>query len=193
MANDIKFNKRNLDDLTQTLQKEYFLRVGIIGSKAEKTHKDSDLTTAEIGTFHEFGSSDNRRPPRRSFLEDSLKFKLKLDEEKMKSLKNSLFDNLFVKKSPKVFLNELGSQCLMIIETAFSTACWGMWKPLAQSTMKRYVRKNLKPFRLVKSRGFLEQYKAYDKKQESLRKNRIPLTDTGQLRRSITFKVMEKQ
>lgn len=197
MAKAVKYDDSGLKDLTQTLKKEYFLRVGIIGSKATKTeHKNSKLTNAELGTIHEFGSKDGKHPPRRSFLEDSLKFKLKLDDEKLKFLKKSLFKSLFQKGAPQQFLTELGSVCLQIIETAFATNGFGMWKPLSmpvfskrlEKAMKNYnrIERKMETGRMAYDKALLDQY------FDEVRHPNI-LTDTGALRKSFSFKVMRRK
>ena len=46
----------NLEDIVNSLNTNLVLRVGILGSKAKSTHdKDSSLTNAQIGSYHEFG------------------------------------------------------------------------------------------------------------------------------------------
>lgn len=197
MAKAVKYDDSGLKDLTRTLKKEYFLRVGIIGSKATKTeHKNSDLTNAELGTIHEFGSKDGKHPPRRSFLEDSLKFKLKLDDGKLKFLKKSLFKNLFQKGVPQQFLTELGSICLQIIETAFATNGFGMWKPLSIPVFEKRLDKAFKNYHRIEGqmyRGTREYDKALLDKYLSEIHNPNILTDTGKLRKSFSFKVMRRK
>lgn len=200
MAKAVKYDDSGLKDLTRTLKKEYFLRVGIIGSKATKVeHKNSDLTNAELGTIHEFGGKSKYgkdQPPRRSFLEDSLKFKLKLDDEKLKFLKKSLFKNLFQKGAPQQFLEELGSVCLQIIGTAFATNGFGMWKPLSMRYFEKRVDKAFKNYHRIENQ-MIRNPKKYDKAvlNDYLKEINNPtiLTDTGALRKSISFKVMRRK
>ena len=192
----IKFDMSNLNDLIKSLNDNYTLRVGIIGSKAKANHeKGESLTNAELGTFHEFGSSDGTHPPRRSFLEDSLKYKLRFNTEQMKKMRKDLFNQIFVKKNPKSFLQDLGAECLRIIEAGFATNGFGMWKPLASlNTVAKRYEKAIKGYnRTLKS---MESGKrAYNKAElDSLLReasNPLILTDTGKLRRSIGFKVLK--
>ena len=95
MASDdkaVKFNMDNLNELIASMKTEYVLRVGILGSKAKAQHdgkgSKSGLTNAELGSFHEFGT---KNLPRRSFLEDSLKLKLKFNDEQFREMRKSLF------------------------------------------------------------------------------------------------------
>ena len=197
MTDDVKFYDDGLKDLIAELQRGYFVRVGIIGSKAGKTeHKDSHLTNAELGTIHEFGSKDGKHPPRRSFLEDSLKFKLKFNEEQLADLRKSLFKNFFEKKMAKQFLTELGAKCLQIIEQGFATNGFGMWKPLSTPVFTKRLEKAMKNYNRIEHK--METGKmAYDKALLNQYFNEVMnpqiLTDTGKLRKSFSFQVMRKK
>ena len=197
MTKDVEFNDDGLKNLIATLKKDYFVRVGIIGSKASKTeHKGSNLTNAELGTIHEFGSKDGRHPPRRSFLEDSLKFKLKFNDESLKALRQSLFKNLFVKGAPQQFLAELGAKCLLIIEEGFATNGFGMWKPLSMPVFNKRLEKAFKNYRRVEGQMYRGK-REYDGSLLNDLLNEIHnpniLTDTGKLRKSFSFKVMRRK
>ena len=197
MAKDVKFDDSGIKDLISELKKGYFVRVGIIGSKATKTeHKDSKLTNAELGTIHEFGSRDGKHPPRRSFLEDSLKFKLKFNEQQLADLRKSLFKNFIEKKMAKQFLEELGAKCLKVIEQGFATNGFGMWKPLASRTFDKRLDKAIKNYNRIEGQIY-RGTREYDKAllisylQEIFNPN--ILTDTGKLRKSFSFKVMRNK
>ena len=197
MAKDVKFSDNGLRDLIASLKKDYFVRVGIIGSKAKRAqHKNSKLTNAELGTIHEFGSSDGKHPPRRSFLEDSLKFKLKFNDESLKALKQSLFKNFFVKKAPQQFLAELGAKCLLIIEEGFATNGFGMWKPLSMPVFNKRLEKAFKNYRRVEGQMYRGKREYDGSLLNDLLKeifNPNILTDTGKLRKSFSFKVMRRK
>lgn len=49
------------------LDQKYSIRIGIIGSKAYEKHPDSDLTNAELGAIHEFGATINVTEKMRRF------------------------------------------------------------------------------------------------------------------------------
>ena len=203
--NGIKYDTKNLDEIMKSLQNELTLRVGIIGSKASAQHGDDGLTNAELGTFHEFGSQSVKdHPPRRSFLEDSLKFKLNFEGEKGKFLRQSFFKAFFDKKKPEKFLQDLGAKCLLIIEEGFATNGFGMWKPLASST-KRMIDKKHKVLTMEEAKeATMGKYRrAYKFWYGSLTENengeigitggRNILTETGKLRHSISFKILKKK
>lgn len=199
MQNNIKFNLDGMDELIKSLNDGYFLRVGIIGSKATATHDNkSNKTTAEIGTYHEFGSQKVKdHPPRRSFLEDSLKFKIDFNTQQMQAIKKDLFKYVFQDKTPKKFLASLGAECLRAIKQAFETNGFGKWKPLASlKTVEKRYEKSIKGYERV--RRVIENGRmAYDKSlldkylDEAI--NPQILTDTGKLRNSISFKIMKRK
>lgn len=170
MAN-VKADYSELENLINSFKSNYVLRVGILGSKAHTQHdKGSDLTNAEIGAGHEFGEGNL---PRRSFLEDSLKFKLDFTANELKPYKKLAFKAFFLQRKPKVFFYALGAKCLEAIEEGFATNGFGMWAPLSESYRQSKVKK---------ARGKEKKFAA-----------RINiLTDTGKLRRSISFKVIKK-
>lgn len=197
--NKVKFNLDGMDELIKSLKDDYFIRVGIIGSKATATHDNkSNKTTAEIGTFHEFGSQKVKdHPPRRSFLEDSLKFKIDFNTQQMQQIKKDLFKYVYQDKTPKKFLASLGAECLRAIKQAFETNGFGKWKPLASlKTVEKRYEKSIKGYERV--RKAMENGKmAYDKSllnkylDEAI--NPQILTDTGKLRNSISFKIMKRK
>ena len=190
-----------MNELIKSLKDEHFLRVGILGSKATAQHdQKSGKTTAQIGSYHEFGSQKVKdHPPRRSFLEDSLKFKIDFNSQELQALKKDIFKYMFEEKNPKKMLNSMGTMCLLAIKQAFETNGFGKWKPLAslKTVEKRYeksikgyerVRRDLENGRLSyeKGKGLLDKYL-----NEAL--NPQILTDTGKLRNSISFKIMKRK
>lgn len=186
MAN-VKADLTELNRLLKMLRKNYTLRIGIIGNKATTEHDDkSGLTNAEIGTFHEFGSASGDHPPRRSFLEEPLKMKLNFNNEDMKPLKKVLWKQFFVKKAPEQFYNDLGAKALRVIKSAFNTSGFGMWKPLAQSSRRAWEKKKgILGWQTAKSIASF-------RKGLNLSLDREVLTDTGKMRKSISFKVIKK-
>lgn len=176
----VKANIDELNKLTQFLKEEYKVRVGILGSKAEAQHDNkSGLTNVEIGTFHELGTENM---PQRSFLMMPLQEKLSAEIPKMKKY---IFKQFFIKKAPKQFYMALGSKALDIIENAFDTEGFGQWKLLTKSSRDALSRKaGAGNWRTAKSitrfrKGLFAQL------------DHQILTDTGKLRRSISFKVIK--
>jgi len=175
MANNsnVKANLDGLNSILKGLKTEKVLRVGILGMKAKAQHdSESGLTNADIGTFHEFGTS---KMPQRSFLERPLKERLNFNNSEMADMKKVLWKQLFVKGAPEKFLNDLGSKAKDIITAAFETNGFGEWAPLTDTTVNR---------RASKVRG-----KA---KREEFKHLHNILTDTTALRKSIGWDVIKK-
>lgn len=171
----VKFDMTNLNELIRSLKQNYFLRVGIIGSNAKAEHPNSGLTNAELGTIHEQPDNDGSKMPKRSFLEMPLKEKLKYDDKGWRQVKKSAFKNIFIKKKPIQFYNDLGQECLQIIEDAFATNGFGSWQAWSEPYLKKRMGE-------IKSK----------KKREAFESEHNILVATGKMRRSISFKVMSK-
>lgn len=175
MANNsnVKANLDGLNSILKGLNDDAVLRVGIIGQKAKAEHdSESGLTNADIGTFHELGTS---KMPQRSFLERPLKERLNFNNSEMAEMKKVLFKQFFVKGAPEEFFKDLGAKALDVINAAFETNGFGEWKSLTDSTVNRRASK-------IKGKA----------KQEEFKHLHNILTDTGTMRRSIDFKVIKK-
>lgn len=177
----VNANIDGLENLMKNLKKDWRVRVGIMGSKASAQHDSkSGLTNVEIGTFHEFGTS---KMPQRSFLMMPLQEKLSEEIPKMKKV---IFKQFFVKNSAEQFFYDLGSKALDIIESAFNSNGFGQWKALTSSTHSAWESKaDISGWRTARS---IASFRKGLKKSLS----RQILTDTGKLRRSISFKVIKK-
>ncbi len=132
--NDVKINANidGLNDLMRSIKKaeKWRLRVGILGENATTEHDGkSNKTNAEIGTYHEFGTT---RIPSRSFLFEPLSERISLTDWRKEAWKD-----YFVKFSPQYFYNYLAGIALNIVEGAFETGGYGKWKPLTARTLKR--------------------------------------------------------
>lgn len=163
MAN-VKGDLDGLNKLTKMLKDDYTLRVGILGARARSQHdNESGVTNAELGAFHEFGTV---KMPQRSFLWMPIVEKLNFNNPKMQDFKKFIWKQLFVKNAPKQFYATLGAMALDAIEWAFQTNGGGMWRPLSPNTEKHFSKR---------------------------RKKGLPqiLTDTGKLRRSMSFKILK--
>ena len=193
MAN-VKANLDGLKKLQKALQEDYTLRVGIIGSKAIKVeHEGSSQTDAEIGTHHEFGT---KKMPRRSFLEDSLKFKITSDANEWRNIKKQAGKDVVEKMSIKQFLNNLGAKCLMYIEEGFETNGFGQWAPLKDKRFAERLEKAMKAYNRIE-RSMERHPEKYDKQELDRRLEEVMhpriLTDTGKMRKSISFKVFKNK
>lgn len=194
MTKRVKANFDNLNKMMKTLKEDYTLRVGIIGSEAKAvSHKDSAQTNAEIGTHHEFGT---KKMARRSFLEDSLKFKITADAAEWRNIKKDAGKDIIEKISMKKFLEDLGAKCLLYIEEGFETNGFGQWKPLSDKRFVERLEKAMKSYNRLE-RSMERHPEKYDKGllDEYFREVNNPhiLTDTGKMRKSISFKVFKSR
>lgn len=175
MTNNVKV-KANIDELDKLIKslkdaEKYRVRIGILGDKAAETHKNSSLTNAQLGAIHEQPENDGTKIPKRSFLEMPLKEKL---GDEIKNLKKDIFKSLFIKNNPRQFYIQLKIKALEIVKNAFATNGYGQWAPLTSRYEQTQISK-------VKGKKKREQYWL----------NHNILTDTGQLRRSISGKVIK--
>lgn len=174
----ISFDMSGFEELEKQLKEDYTVCVGVMGSKATATHKGTgkrSLTNAEIGTFHEQPNNDGKKLPKRSFLEEPLKKNLyNWISDNTKEISNMLADF----KIREVF-TAIGMEATNIVDDAFATnghnAGTG-WAPLSEATERAAQRK------------YLRKHKTLRNYQQRIN----ILTLTGQLRKSITYKVESK-
>lgn len=130
----ISVNLDGLEDLKRKLGSEYYARIGIIGAKAATEHEDRDgeptgLTNAEIGVLQEFG---NEHIPPRSFLRMPIVERMK---DIVRFLGSSKVNSLFEAGNIKGIFKALGIEGEGIVQDAFATRGFGMWKPNAPRTI----------------------------------------------------------
>lgn len=189
--NKTRINFKALDEWMKALDRKISIKVGIIGNAATQKHPDSDLANAELGAVHEFGASIEVTPkmrrylasqgiylnkwtynvviPTRSFLRMPL-----MSSEGKKELFNivkSQISNEFKatdlqKDTANKILDDtvhlLAKTAYLRVLQAFESGGYGNWAPISKFTSKR--RKNA---------------------------GNPPLTDTGDLRRSISYEIKE--
>lgn len=100
-----------------------------VGILANKPRAEGDLTNAEIGAIHEFGSY-SERIPQRSFLLMPLTFHLG------KNLKGN-WTGWILSGGMVNAAKHLGVMAEKTIQQAFATGGFGEWRPLAPSTIAR--------------------------------------------------------
>lgn len=213
MAKSERINKKNkqtlasLVRLMKDIDQKYSIKVGIIGEKAQEQHSDSGLTNAELGAIHEFGCTINvtdkmraylhhigihLRPdtttiviPTRSFLRmpllsDEFKNYLMTDngiiqifeakdfsgkgrKQEAREMNIELAEMVMDKNA--TFMESLAQwiaiESLRRVRDAFNTGGLGKWAPISEITKQNRTKDKSSP----------------------------PLTDTGQLRNSITAEV----
>ncbi len=172
----MKFSNKNLDDIIKALRKKIILRIGIMGSDAQTEHEGSGLTNAQLGTIHEQPDNDGKKIPKRSFLLEPLQEKLNLTTDENKYLRKELFKRYFDDKAPEKFYKALETKALQIIDQAFMTNGYNKWTSLSQAYLKRKINS-------VKSK----------KKREEYAKNNKILVSSGDLKRSISGRIIKQQ
>lgn len=183
-VNKTKVNFNRLSEVIKELDKKFSIKVGIIGDVAYQKHEHTDLTNADLGAIHEFGTVNEETGtiiPERSFLRVPIlsnegrraiiKEVLKNNEaaaELAKKPTGDEYDTAYreaVKKiiDPEALANQIGLAALQRVQEAFTNEGYGNW----------------------------ESTKEISRKQRYGDPNNPTLVDTGQLRDSITFEVKE--
>lgn len=191
--NKTRINFKALDEWMKALDRKISIKVGIIGKEAGQKHPDSDLTNAELGAIHEFGCTitvtDKMRKylhsqglhlkkgtmtvviPTRSFLRMPL-MSAEGKKELMNVVKVSIgkdfkADDFTAKEANKIIddtVHLLAETAYLRVLQAFESGGYGKWAPISEFTRQRR--------------------KAPDEP---------PLTASGDLRRSISYAVNNKQ
>jgi phage gpG-like protein len=129
----IKFNLKGLEELKKQAGDMYVTRVGILGDKANRTDKDTNLNNAEIGFIQMFGSFTHKIPPR-----DFLLFPLQKNRrEFMKAIGRSMIKAAIVAKDWKKVFQLIGKVAEEFVDQAFATSGFGQWPPNSPVTIAR--------------------------------------------------------
>lgn len=185
---------KSLKNVMKATGQKYSIRVGIIGDKAYQQHEDSGLTNVELGAIHEFGATINVTPKMKAFLhylgvhlkedttqitipERSFLREVLFNKEIQEYIYNAAdltgdkdFDELIVQDMSNGsnstlmsnIANIVGAKALESVQTAFSTGGYpNVWTPISEITKQHRIGSPSNP----------------------------PLTDTGDLRDSITVEV----
>ena len=127
---ELKVNLKGLDELLKNLKEKAVVKLGIFSDNNSRTE---GLTNAEIGAKHEFGSL-SEGIPRRSFLLDPIVRKKK---ELIKKAQRVIKDNIAKKDGKEKILELIGIAGEAIVQEAFETGGFGMWKALSQITINK--------------------------------------------------------
>lgn len=143
----IKYDFSGLHDFVNGITKGrgHVVRVGIFGGKNSRqevetvknkfrmtTKKKANITNAEIGATHEFGSF-SKGIPARSFL------RMPIHAKSQQILREASVGVAGLLRSGKfmLILQRLGIACEIVIQQAFDTHGFGKWKANAPSTIRR--------------------------------------------------------
>lgn len=119
----------DLEKLIQEIDENYYVDIGIIGAGE---HEDGELTIAEIGAVHEFGTLD-KRVPERSFIRMPLQTKGKAIEKKI----GDKVEELIAAGEVRKIFELIGIAGEGAIQEAFETGGFGTWQELAPSTIAK--------------------------------------------------------
>ena len=189
--NKTRINFKALDEWMKALDRKISIKVGIIGSEATQKHPDSDLTNAELGAIHEFGATITVTNKMRNYLHSQgihlKKNTITVVIPTRSFLRMPLMSSEGKKELLDIIKSEIGNDIKatdlsygtankklddtvhLIAETAylrvlkaFESGGFGKWAPITKFTAQR-------------------RYNA----------SNPPLTDTGDLRRSISYEIKE--
>ena len=166
---EVKFDTTKLDAIEKELGKSFYTKLGILG---DKNNRDSTETNSFIGSVQEYGSK-TMGIPSRSFLRVPIYDNL---PKKLNKIGKVLMDSL-TKENIKDAYDKLGKIGEAIVQQAFATRGFGKWKANSDFTVKGGWMRNKKSGKPFFAKG---------------KKSDVPLIDTGELRRSITSKVVSK-
>ena len=130
---NVKFSNEKINTLLESYSKKFpVARVGILGTGARSSSgkgKKAPPTNAEVGSFHEFGTTTI---PRRSFLKEPI---LNYFEEYMAKASRDLkiSNNL----NPDLLMKKIAILGERVVLDAFHTGGFGEWKPTQNMDAKK--------------------------------------------------------
>lgn len=161
------FDLRKLNTIGKALTaNNFYVKVGVLSGKNART--DGGPSNATIGAAHEYGTSTI---PRRSFLRMPLSIEMPKELEKLGVVTEKDITEILAKTTVEEFAKKIGTLAVATVLRAFDTEGFGTWLSLNEKYKKWKVE--------------------YSKKGNT---SAIQiLTLTGQLRDSITSKVVKKK
>ena len=105
------------------LKTKSFIKVGIIG---DRSGRQSRLTNAQVGMFHEFGTTNI---PKRSFLYEPITENLDKELAKQNILNKETLSKTVKTGSKTEVLKKIAIVAESIVAQAFATGGYGKWTP----------------------------------------------------------------
>lgn len=174
------------------LDRKISIRVGIIGNAATQKHPDSALTNAELGAIHEFGCTITVTEKMRNYLH-SQGIHLKKDTTTVviptrSFLRMPLLSSEGKKELMNIVKSEIGNE-FKVTDLSNNTAN----KILDETVHLIAETAYLRVLQAFDSGGFGKwaPISEYTRQHRKGNKEVPPLTDTGQLKRSISYEVKE--
>jgi phage gpG-like protein len=132
MTNNVTINLDGLNKLRDALSGSKVVKVGILAdTNSRQSEEGEDISNAELGVIHEFGSM-SRNIPARSFL------KMPLERPELKAfIMSKKITDLVAEGKIETALTLIGLKAEEIIDKAFQTRGFGKWQPLKQATIRR--------------------------------------------------------
>lgn len=115
---------KGLDKILKILKSNSVVNVGILGNGGGRSN--GGPTNAEIGAWHEFGTS---KMPRRSWLRDPLMDNLDKKLKDQNLLDPASIKKIIADKSPVSLLEKIGIIAESIIAEGFRSDGFGKWAP----------------------------------------------------------------
>jgi phage gpG-like protein len=120
-----------LEELIKKLKTKGYVDVGVLGNESSP---DGEYSVADYGAVHEFGSLDyDNYITQRSFIKMPIETK---QNDVLKDVKLNFEKNL-AEGNVKQILIDIGLGCEGVIQDAFDTGGFGIWRPIADETAKR--------------------------------------------------------
>ena len=128
--NSIEGDFSQLEEMLRQLEADYYTDVGVLGDGAAELR--GELTTAQIGAVHEFGSADGRIP-RRSFIVEPIE----LGQDQIEQAVAPLIERNLAEGRVLRIYEQLGIAAEAVIQEAFETRGNGRWAPLSENYTRR--------------------------------------------------------
>ena len=127
-ARIVKSDFRKLNAFVKGLDDKHIVKVGVL---QKKTHRDDDpnVSNADLGAIHEFGTKDGRIPAR-----SWLMMPIRKNAKKILTAAGKGALEILAAGKKVLLLKSLGINCEKNINQAFETEGFGSWKPLKDPT-----------------------------------------------------------
>lgn len=185
---------KNLKSIMKHLGQEYSIKIGIIGEKATQTHEGSGLNNASLGAIHEFGATIKVTDKMRNYL-NYLGVHLKKDTTEIIIPQRSFLAGTLLNSKVSDYIysaSDLDGKDLSLdklIAEEGSEADSGYMEDLSNIVAAKALEMVQAAF---STGGYPNKWQNISELTKKFRKgdaNNPPLTDTGDLRDSITFEV----
>ncbi len=185
---------KKLNDWAKALDKKISIRVGIIGQQAHEKHEGSNLTNAELGAVHEFGADINVTDKMRGWfygVHDTHKSNEPIKIPARSFLREPLLSNEGKRELKKAVESQLGKEfeASELSENTANKMLDDAAHLMAETAFLRVLqafKEGGKPDKWQPITDFTQENRKYNK-------DTTPLTDSGQLRESISYDITEKK